>query len=55
MPDRTMVIGSAKNVFETYPPNVANAHTAKKITKNKIPSATLALGDTGCNGRIVLT
>jgi len=34
---------------------VANAHTAKNKTKNETPNATLALGDTGCNGRIVLT
>src|SRR5476649_1976549 len=36
-PDFTIVTGSARKVFDTNPPSVANAHTAKKSTKNKTP------------------
>ena len=38
-PERTIVIGSARKVFETKPPSVANAHTAKNRTKKEMPRA----------------
>src|SRR4051812_5404499 len=47
-----MVTGSARNVFETKPPSVAAAHTAKNSTKKPMPNAMRKLGATGTRGFI---
>src|SRR3989442_752265 len=49
-PERTIVIRSARNVFETKPPSVATAHSAKKTTKNSRPSPRRGPGATGRSG-----
>src|SRR5438477_5602020 len=49
-PSRSMDAGSARNVGDTNPPNVAAAQTAKKSTKNATPSAIRAPGVTGLRG-----
>src|SRR5206468_5840154 len=49
-PSRSIDAGSARNVGDTNPPNVAAAHTAKKSTKNATPSAIRAPGVTGWRG-----
>src|SRR5512144_357492 len=40
IPSRTIVRGSARNVFATKPPNVAADHTTTNRMKNRMPSAT---------------
>src|SRR5215203_5091449 len=50
-PSRSIVSGSARNVFGTKPPNVAAAHAPKKSTKKKMPSTTrrcVGIGFSGC-------
>src|SRR5437868_14430281 len=53
-PSRSIEAGSARNVGDTKPPNVAAAQAAKKSTKNAMPSATRAPGLTGLSGRQLL-
>ena len=49
-PSRSIVSGSARNVFDTKPPNVAMLHAATNTTKNAMPSATLRGRLTGTSG-----
>ena len=49
-PSRSIVTGSARNVFDTKPPNVATLHPATNSTKNAMPSAALRPGATGLSG-----
>src|SRR6478672_4667128 len=51
-PSRSIVSGSARNVFETKPPNVAMLQPSTYRTKNATPSATLRVPPTGSSGFI---
>src|SRR5579862_2333876 len=51
-PSRTIVSGSARNVFGTKPPSVATAHSATKITKNAVPSTSWRRREIGFSGVI---
>ena len=51
-PDRTIVIGSARNVFETMPPKVAAPHRSTKTTKNARPRTIRVEASTGFSGVI---
>ena len=52
-PRDSIVSGSARNVFDTKPPNVATLHAATNTTKNAMPSATLRARLTGTSGFMV--
>jgi len=49
-PSASIVSGSARNVLETSPENVAALHAATNSTKNATPSATLRARLTGTSG-----
>ncbi len=50
-PERSMVSGSARKVFETKPPKVANDQAATNRTKKATPSSDCArAGATGVSG-----
>jgi hypothetical protein len=51
-PSRSIVTGSARNVFETNPPSVATAHTATNSTKKAMPRTAFRAGAMGLSGVI---
>src|SRR5512137_205 len=51
-PSRSIVTGSARNVFDTKPPKVAALHAATNSTKNAIPSTALRPDAMGLSGVI---